>query len=1039
MPINWLLGFFASQQNKSELKKLKVIVDQINEFDKEFENLSDEDIQQKTDQFKERFERGESLDSMLPEAFATVKQACKRLHGNKFEVKGEEIVWDMVPFDVQLMGGIVLHYGRISEMKTGEGKTLVATLPAYLNAVTGRGVHIVTVNDYLATRDAEWMGILYNWLGLSVGSITKQVSLGSRKEEYQKDVVYVENSELGFDYLRDNLTKSLDERKLLIRPLNFAIVDEVDSILIDEARTPLIISQPSAEPTDKYEYYKKIVKDLEPSSEKKRKPKGFIAQMLEEEDEEDKKEQKKNEKDYYVDEKLKTIQLTSNGIQKLEKTLGVNNLYKDLGYDEIHHIENAIKAKSVFQKDKDYIVRNNQVMLVDEHTGRVMPGRRFSEGLHQALEAKEGVAIQKESKTVASITYQNFFKQYSKLSGMTGTALTEAEEFEKIYELATNSIPTHRDIIRVDKKDKVFFNQDAKWKTVIEDVAFVHKIGQPILIGTSSINTSEIVSSYLREKAINHYVLNAKYHEQEANIIKNAGNMGSVVVATNMAGRGTDIKLEDGLNEKLALNYAKWIKNTITSNNYENKEAKNLSVNIYSQKELGYLLQGIKEYFEIDLDFKTDCDFVFDIQDLSASFSVTLNKKKQSKDDIYATLNIDVGNNEYVYKDFHFGMYILGTEKHESRRIDNQLRGRAGRQGDPGVTQFAVALDDELMRKMGGEKIQNMASMLLPKEELQSMQLTQSQFSSSIERSQKQMEGWLFGNRKQLFEYDSVVNKQRQRIYSKRDQIIFSNAEKEDPDSVAKEFGVQIEGFDIVEEGRGFIKSVVDKIVPTYTNVIPWDLDQLITEIEQISNIKLEKSQLRKFSREEDLKDFLVIKIQEHFDEKINNYEKEHLEKVFNVLYLSCIDRLWISHIDEMQQLREKVGLFGYAQIDPLMEYKRQAFDKFQKLLFNIEKEALSRFLKADYEKLLNSPYLQNENNGVDIANLQKSNQKANKNNSGGVEVVDADEDSSVNVVKKSKSKPSPNDPCPCGSGKKYKKCCGVDNTMGKAEKVVIT
>ena len=532
----------------------------------------------------ERFEK--ALDEVMPEAFSIVKSTARRfaenetiaveatdfdrdlaathdfvqiegdkaIYQNHWMAGGNEVTWNMVHYDVQLFGGVVLHQGKIAEMATGEGKTLVATLPVFLNALTGNGVHVVTVNDYLASRDSEWMAHVYTWLGLTVGSVTKGTPLQIRRGEYAKDITYVENSELGFDYLRDNLVKSLAERSLTWRPLNFAIVDEIDSILIDEARTPLIISQAREEPTEKYSYYAQVVNLLSPCSGKKKVSKGFIQEVL---NDEYGKEQEEDG-DYYIDEKTKTAQLSGKGIAKLEEILKVENIYKDMGYGEIHHIENALKAKAVYIKDKDYIISNGEVLIVDEHTGRTMPGRRFSEGLHQAIEAKEQVQIQRESQTMATITYQNFFKQYAKLSGMTGTASTEGEEFNKIYELEVVIVPTNKPILRVDMNDKVYFNQHTKWKFVKDYIKFYHEIGQPILIGTADIATSEYVSRLLDKEAITHYVLNAKFHEQEANIVSNAGKYKSVVVATNMAGRGTDIKLEEGLNEKMAQNYLKF-------------------------------------------------------------------------------------------------------------------------------------------------------------------------------------------------------------------------------------------------------------------------------------------------------------------------------------------------------------------------------------------------------------------------------------------------------------------------------------------------
>ena len=532
------------------------------------------------------------LDDYLPEAFALVKQAAKRLVGTSYLIKGSEAVWNMVPYDVQIVGGINLHKGKISEMKTGEGKTLVATMPAYLNALTGRGVHVITVNDYLASRDSDQMRILFEFLGMTVGCVTKATPPQTRRAEYEKDITYVENSELGFDYLRDNLVKSLDERSVLRRPLFYGIVDEVDSILIDESRTPLIISEPDSEPTEKYAYYAQIVPSLIPSKNKKKVSKGFLAELINKEE----KDTPEDMGDYFVDEKLKTVSLSSQGIEKLEKTLNVENLYRDLGYEEIHHIENALKAHACYQNGKEYLINNNEVVIVDENTGRAQPGRRFSQGLHQAIEAKENVTIQRESKTLATITYQNFFKLYYKLSGMTGTATTEGEEFDSIYNLNVLAIPTNKPVIRVDINDKVFFNQNAKWKAVVDQIEFSHTVGQPLLIGTSSIHTSEFVSTLLTQRNIKHSVLNAKYHEQEAQIISRAGQIGSVVVATNMAGRGTDIKLEDKLNDQLALNYAQWIEHTVSGNNVS-KTQYGVRANVFSAYEYEITIDALKNQF----------------------------------------------------------------------------------------------------------------------------------------------------------------------------------------------------------------------------------------------------------------------------------------------------------------------------------------------------------------------------------------------------------------------------------------------------------
>lgn len=583
--INWILNKITWDYNEKQLKKIYPLVGEINAWYEKYKSLSDDEIKAKTDEFKKRYQEWESLNKLLPEWFAVVKSACERMLGTKLDVKGKELVWDMVPYDVQLIWGIVLHQGKVAEMKTWEGKTLVAVAPAYLNALTGKSVHVVTVNDYLASRDAEWMWYLYNWLGLTVWSITKYTPLQNHKLEYEKDIVYVENTELGFDYLRDNLEKSVDSRRLMNKGLFYAIVDEADSVLIDEARTPMIISQPNNDPVDKYIQYSQIIRNLTPSAGKKKVSKWFLAEMLNDAKSDDNQD---DWGDYFIDEKSKSVSLTEHGIDKLEKVLWVEHLYRDLGYEEIHHIENALLARWAYENGKDYIVHNNEALIVDENTGRTMPGRRFQWWLHQAIEAKENISIKNEAKTIGSITYQNFFKLYEKISGMTGTALTEAEEFEKIYELETISIPTNKDILRVDRNDKVFFDQNAKWKSVVDNIRYYHEIGQPILIWTSSVYTSELVSELLRKQSINHYVLNAKFHEQEADIVGNAGRLWWVVVATNMAWRGTDIKLDKGLNDKLAENYARRVATEI-------KKWNNVQLDVNSKYEYDLIMNALEK------------------------------------------------------------------------------------------------------------------------------------------------------------------------------------------------------------------------------------------------------------------------------------------------------------------------------------------------------------------------------------------------------------------------------------------------------------
>jgi len=883
--LNRILSKIAGDYNQKEINRISQTVQKINTKYEEFNWLTDQEIKNKTDEFKTRLTKWETLDDILPEAFATVKQACKRMVWQKYDVKGEEVERNMIPYDVQLVWGIALHEWQISEMKTWEGKTLVAVLPVYLNALEWKGVHVVTVNDYLASRDAARMAHVYNRLGMSVGCVVKWVHPSKRRAEYEKDITYVENSELGFDYLRDNLVKSMEARSLLRRPLNYAIVDEIDSILIDEARTPLIISEPKAEPTEKYTHYARIVKSLSPCTNKKSVSKGLLSELMK-----DAKWEKKQEEDgdYYIDEKTKTASLSWRGIAKLEQMLKVENLYKDIWYEEIHHIENALKAQAVYNKDKEYLVKDWEVMIVDEHTGRTMPGRRFSEGLHQAIEAKENVKIQRESKTMATITYQNFFKQFNKLSWMTGTAVTEGEEFNKIYELSVLEIPTNKPIIRVDKNDKVFFNQTAKRKFVRDYIEFYHEIGQPILIGTYS-------------------VLNAKFFEQEANIISNAWKFWSVVVATNMAWRGTDIKLDKTLNPKLANNYAKRIKKQLQNWN-------NVSAVVYSNIEFELTLDWIKNIFELD-DQQIRQAEKSSIKTKDWTINIKFNNKKSKANEAFAEIIFQNSENqETIQKDFHYWLFILWTEKHESRRIDNQLRGRAGRQWDPGISIFFVALDDLIMRKMWWERIQQMAGVLMKKEELEQMELSQKQFTNSIIKAQEQMEWRHFSIRKHLFDYDNVINKQRQRIYWTRDEIIFSEMEEEKKKKYLIHAKQQIlDNIEIIIKKQIETAKTVKQNITDFLDTIQKEMNftfktETITELQQLNYQTLWKELIKQF--------------QTRFVEQTKNIDDKTFYKVLKDVNLHYIDTLRVNHIDEMQYLREKVGLMGYAQMDPLIVYK---------------------------------------------------------------------------------------------------------------------
>ncbi len=1023
------------------------IVTKINEWYASYDVLSDDEVKAKTPEFKERLTKGETLDDILPEAFAVVKQACKRMLGQEIIVKWEKQTRNMVPYDVQLLWGIILHRGIIAEMKTGEGKTLVAAMPVYLNALTGHGVHVVTVNDYLASRDAQWMWYIYNRLGLSCGCVTKEVPLQNRRGEYSKDITYMENSELGFDYLRDNLVKSMAERSLIYRPLNYAIVDEIDSILIDEARTPLIISEANAEATEKYVYYAKIASGLVPCTTKKKVSKGLLHEIM---NDQKRVSEQEEDGDYYIDEKTKTAAISGMGIEKLEKILGVENLYRDLWYEEIHHIENALRAQAVYLRDTDYIVKDGEVLIVDEHTGRTMQGRRFSEWLHQAIEAKENVRIQRESKTLATITYQNFFKQYKKLAGMTGTALTEGEEFEKIYELQVLEAPTNKPTIRVDRRDKVYFNQQAKWKFVKQYIKFAHEIGQPILIGTSSIATSEQVSHILEKDNIVHYVLNAKFHEQEAHIVAQAGKFGSVVVATNMAGRGTDIKLESGLNDRLADNYANWMKKTAIENwklKIENWTW--VQVKVFSQPEFEMTMEGCKRQWKISDEMVRQAEKGW-VSHEGLKYKIRFNSKRKENTDWFAELTVYPATGEIttvIAKEIHYWLFILGTEKHESRRIDNQLRGRAGRQGDPGVSVFFVALDDLIMRKMWWERIQNMAAMLLGKKDLEDLELTQAQFSNAIIRAQKQMEGRHFGTRKHLFDYDSVINKQRQTVYRKRDEII----ESEHDEILRQKFVERLRG-DILWNIGGIIAKQVQE-----AQTLNQPIDEFLSVLNKEFSLSLSNEHMKTFAvlSYHDLAPELEKFIVKQLGEKLSAVDQEQLYKVFKDVYLYHIDTLWIKHLDEMEELRDKVGLVGYAQLDPLVIYKSEAFNKFQNLLYRLKYDVTAYIASLDFSAAQEqSQSWATITVGQDdasllqmLANVSKQVQpvaprhlspeqifaekKASFTSADGVEVFEVgDNDVAVGVPEvidtNTKHKPRPNDPCPCGSGKKYKKCHGA-------------
>jgi len=865
-------------KNERELKRYFKIVEEINALEPEISSLSDDALKAKTEEFKERLARGQSLDDLLKEAFAVVREVAKRTLG-------------MRHFDVQLVGGIVLHEGKIAEMKTGEGKTLVATLSAYLNALEGRGVHVVTVNDYLARRDVQWMGAIYNFLGLSVGVIQPDASFlydpgyrvpdkrfdrlrpCTKKEAYLADITYGTNNEFGFDYLRDNMVYSLDE--LCQRELNYAIVDEVDSILIDEARTPLIISGPSEESTDVYYAVNRIIKYLKP------------------------------DEDFKLDEKLKTVVLTEQGSRKAEKLLGIENLYDPANIQIVHHINQAIRAHYFFKKDVAYVVKDGKVIIVDEFTGRLLPGRRWSDGLHQAIEAKEGLKIEAENQTLATITFQNYFRMYRKLAGMTGTADTEAAEFAEIYNLEVVVIPTHKPMIRQDYPDAVYKTEKAKYEAVVREIEECYKIGRPVLVGTTSIEKSELLSRMLKKKGIPHNVLNAKYHDKEAEIVAQAGRIGAVTIATNMAGRGTDILL-GGNPEFLA-------REMLNGKNYTEEEFQ----------------QALKKAREI-------C------------------AKEHEK-------VVGLG-----------GLHIIGTERHESRRIDNQLRGRAGRQGDPGSSRFYLSLEDELLRLFGGERLQSLMHFLKIEDDTP---IENKMVSKAIENAQKRVEAHNFDIRKHLLKYDDVMNSQRKEIYTFRREVLESDSLK---DKV----------FELLE-------IEIDEMVDFYLS----QEDEGIEKLKEQVNVRFDVNVDLSNKSKEEIKQYLIEKLKEAYEQKEAKIGSQLMRDVEKMIFLHVIDTKWKDHLLAIDHIKEGIGLRGYAQRDPLVEYKKEAFELFEEMSRNIISDILTRLFKIQVR----------EESQVKVARRQR--------------IQRSDGDSPKPVEKPKKI--GRNDPCPCGSGKKYKKCCG--------------
>lgn len=866
--------------NEREINKLRPIVEKINSFEESLIKLADEELFAKTEEFRERVKKGETLDDILPEAFAVVRETAKRVIGERH-------------YDVQMLGGIALHKGTITEMKTGEGKTLTSTLPIYLNAIEGKGVHVVTVNDYLAKRDCNWMGSVFNALGLKTACIMHDASYMyepkiidadevsvemdnlkeiSRREAYAADITYGTNNEFGFDYLRDNMVQNLDQ--MTQRKLNFAIVDEVDSILIDEARTPLIISAPDSESTKLYQRFAQIVPRL------------------------------KEGQDYEIDEKMKAATLTESGISKVEDALGVGNIYEVGKINYVHHLEQSLKAHAIFKSDRDYVVKDGQVIIVDDFTGRLMEGRRYSDGLHQAIEAKEGVEVQRESRTLATITFQNYFRMYEKLAGMTGTASTSAEEFAKVYKLDVLGIPTNKQQIRKDLPDVVYKTEKGKFDAIVELIKENHKNGQPFLVGTIAIEKSEYLSALLEREGIAHKVLNAKHHEKEASIIAEAGQKGAVTIATNMAGRGTDIKLGEGV------------------------------------REIG-------------------------------------------------------------------GLYIIGTERHEARRIDNQLRGRAGRQGDPGVTQFFVSLEDELMRRFGGDRLKNMMDTLgLPEDQ----PIQNAIISKTIESAQSKIEGYNFDIRKHVLDYDDVMNKQREVVYKKRKEIL--------------------EASDVKNEIMHYIEEEIERNVSVHCvgEDYEWDMSLISNELQNIFPFSQEDEkklvQLRddksKNSAEKisAIMEYVMGKAKEAYIQKETEIGPEAMRQVEKAIVLQTIDTLWMNHLDEIDYLRQGIGLRGYGQRDPLIEYKREAFNLFSHLIENMRGTTVRTIFKISLVSAQPEAQAMPAPQNVQYQGAQEN----------APQFADAKAERSAPAPQKpleNKDKVGRNKPCPCGSGKKYKQCHG--------------
>jgi preprotein translocase subunit SecA len=885
-----LLRKIVGSNSDRELKKIQPVVETINSLESRISALSDADLQARTPDFKQRVENGASLDDILPEAFAVAREAGKR-------------VLNMRHFDVQLIGGYALHKGKIAEMKTGEGKTLVATLPGYLNALEGKGVHVVTVNDYLARRDAEWMGRLYKFLGLSVGVIRHGLNDAERHESYFSDITYGTNNEFGFDYLRDNM--KFDVASCVQREHRFAIVDEVDSILIDEARTPLIISGPSDESTDKYYRIDKIVPKL------------------------------RRDIDYQVDEKHRTVTLTEDGVARSEDLLSVDNLYDPSNMEILHHVNQGLRAHTLYKRDGEYVVKDGEVIIVDEFTGRLMPGRRWSDGLHQAVEAKEGLKIQQENQTLATITFQNYFRMYKKLAGMTGTAETEAEEFGKIYRLDVLPIPTNRALRRVENSDVIYRTEREKFEAVVKEIRQCHEKGQPVLVGTITIDRSEKLSGLLKRAGLKHVVLNAKYHEKEAEIVAQAGRKGAITIATNMAGRGTDI-----------------------------------------------LLGGNPEFLARDLLRRREIDPV------QATPEQWRDAVAQVKPEI------DKEHEEVVNAG---GLHIIGTERHEARRIDNQLRGRSGRQGDPGSSRFYVSLEDDLMRIFAADRISGLMQRLGMEE---GVPIESKLVSRQIESAQKRVEGQNFGYRKHVLEYDDVMNKQREAVYGLRRQLLVGEDQKE-----------YLMG--IVDE---IISGLVQQYAGQETNPSEWDTEALARAVGQQFGFDMKTEGIDASTLgSKEIEDALVQVAHQKYDEKEVVISVPAMRFHERMIMLQIVDSHWKDHLLAMDHLKEGIGLRGYGQRDPLVEYKKESFTLFEDLMSRIEDDTI-RFL------FFLQPVMDEKQQAEERERRQRRQQMLLNQ-----QQAAASGGTGNSQVKRDAPKVGRNDPCPCGSGKKYKKCCGVN------------